>query len=180
MQSFGDRRRPNEPELIPLEVPVPPEVARTFGYRGDARFVGFYWEPAGDEVVYDDGRLSGTGSSYAFLRYRRHPAVEPLLEEYNLGHSDLKATHCLILDRQTGRASVAGRADAYAFLRAQHPAAPELSPQRSGEVRKLIEGLARGWQEFEIDREAIRAAMAEEHRAVSQMVAHLDRFRLPG
>ena len=47
--------------MTPLSVPVPSELAETLGYPGDARFVAFCWEPAGDEVVYEDGRLGGTG-----------------------------------------------------------------------------------------------------------------------
>src|SRR5207244_734575 len=74
--------------LVPL--PVPPNLAEAFGYRGEARFVAFRWEPAGDELVYDDGRLSGTGDPWTFLAYRRHAKVTPHLKPYNLGHSDIE------------------------------------------------------------------------------------------
>jgi hypothetical protein len=64
---------------VPVDVPLPPQLAETFGYPGQARYVAFHWTPSGDEVYYDDGRLGGTGASWAFLTYKRHPAVEPLL-----------------------------------------------------------------------------------------------------
>jgi hypothetical protein len=57
----------DEREMTPVPVPVFPWLAKAFGYRGDARFVAFYWTPAGDEVVYDDGMRSGTGEPWAFL-----------------------------------------------------------------------------------------------------------------
>lgn len=183
MPSFDLPLQPGrKPQLIPLEVPVPPEAVRTFGYPGGARFVGFLWEPAGDEVVYDDGQLSGIGASHAFLTYRRHPAVVPHLETYDLGYSDLEAAHCLILDRELSRAVIATRADARAFLRGQHapPSATELSPSDLEEARSLPEGaFATGWQEVTIDPAKIRAAMTEERRSISEMVTYLDRFTPP-
>src|SRR5438876_10696714 len=115
---------PDDPEPLPgdpISLPLPPAIAETFGYRGDARYAAFYWIPDGDEVVYDDGRLSGTGATWAFLAYRRHAAVAPTLESYNLGYSDVAAEHCLLIDREEGRASVAPLAEAQAFLRDQHP-----------------------------------------------------------
>src|SRR5260221_514912 len=61
-----------KPELIPLEVPVPPGLAAVFGYRADSRFVGFRWEPSGDNVIFDDGQHLGTGHGWAFIAYRNH------------------------------------------------------------------------------------------------------------
>src|SRR6266404_4826333 len=102
---MSDRDPPLPGSLV--DVPLPPQLTETFGYPGQARYVAFYWIPDGDEVVYDDGRMSGTGASWAFLTYRRHRAVEPLLDRWNLGYSDADAEHCLVLDRtEIGRAHV--------------------------------------------------------------------------
>jgi hypothetical protein len=49
----------------------PPELCLTLGSPGAARFVGFRWSPLGDQLVYDDGRGSGTAQSWAFLAYKR-------------------------------------------------------------------------------------------------------------
>ncbi len=75
-----------EPErvLIPLSIPVPPELGRTLGYPGVARLVGFCWQPAGDELEYDDGRLAGAGDWRPWLLYTRHRAVAPHLAPYDL------------------------------------------------------------------------------------------------
>src|SRR5436305_603782 len=48
---------------VPVGVPLPPQLVETFGYPGRARCVSFYWIPIGDQVVYDDDRSVGTGSS---------------------------------------------------------------------------------------------------------------------
>lgn len=34
---------------VRLGVRVPPGLAEAIGYRGDARWVAFHWEPCGDE-----------------------------------------------------------------------------------------------------------------------------------
>jgi hypothetical protein len=57
-----------EPELVPLEVPLPADAARLFGYPGDSRFVGLHWEPAVNEVRSTDGRFyHGFGTIPLFL-----------------------------------------------------------------------------------------------------------------
>src|SRR5580693_660228 len=96
----------------PVDLPLPPELVQTFGYGGNARYVGFHWSPCGDELVVDDGLNSGIGQSWSFLSFRRHPAVAPLLADYNLGYSDSDAEHWLLLDREKSRATIALPADA--------------------------------------------------------------------
>ena len=141
-----------------LRIPVPPMLEQALGYDGSARWVAFYWEPAGDEVMYDDGRASGDGDWWAWLAYVDHPAVGPgLLQKcwrcrgvgttnqlenepcevcdgagllpLNLGSSDFEADHWLIVDRQERRAHVAPVAAAERFLQEQWPPVPELSPE---------------------------------------------------
>ena len=106
---------------LPLEIPFPPRLAEAFGYQGKARFVGFHWDPVGDEVFFDDGQRSGPGEAWAFLAYRQHPTVAPHLDPYNLGYSDLEAEHALLLDRQTDQVQVARLDVVQAFLCQQHP-----------------------------------------------------------
>ncbi len=178
---------PPEPVLaLPgtlLSVPVPPALAQTFGYPGEARFVGFFWEPGGDEIVYDDGRRSGTGDGYAFLAYRRHPAVAVHLQPYNLGSSDEPAEYYLVLDREGQRASVAPKALARDFLEEQHSPRPELTPyeevELAREAEEILQSLAEGWQEVQVSPEDLRQAMARKHQAVTRMIAYLDRVSLP-
>ena len=105
--------------LTPLKVPVPPMLATAIGYKGAARYVSFQWTPYGDEVDYSDGRMSATGDWQAFLAYIQHPAVSPLLAEYDLGSSESEAKHALILDREQHEVYIAPVQDAENFLMKQ-------------------------------------------------------------
>jgi hypothetical protein len=84
--------------LTPLNVPVPPMLAKAIGYTGKARFVSFLWTPYGDEAEYSDGRVTATGNWQAFLAYIQHPAIYPYLQDYDLGSSETEAKHALLLD----------------------------------------------------------------------------------
>jgi hypothetical protein len=173
---------PDEPRLPgqAVDVPVPPDLAEAFGYRGQARFVGFCWSPLGDELNYDDGRSAGSGASHAFLTYKRHKSVEPLLRGWNLGYSDAEAEHCLLLDRQRNRASIAPLAVARAFLKAQHPPARPLSAQEAETLRRQIEeAIAQGWQEVRVNPAEVQRLMQEQRQRVGRMVSFLDMCPTP-
>ena len=143
-------------DLTPLPIPVPPQLEEALGYEGDARWVAFYWTPAGDEAMYDDGQCSGDGDWMGYLAYVDHPAVaihllrpcpaclgrgttndlenEPCdfcdgagLLPLNLGSSDFEADHWLVIDRQERRAYVAPVDVAASFLRQQWPELPQPS-----------------------------------------------------
>jgi hypothetical protein len=107
--------------LTPLTLPVPPMLAKAIGYSGEARFVSFHWTPFGDETEYSDDRVSATGNWQAFLAYIQHPAISPLLHDYNLGSSDSEAHHALILDREKPAMYVAPVKEAEIFLQKQWP-----------------------------------------------------------
>src|SRR5262249_33131647 len=102
--------------------PVPPMLEAAFGYAGQARYVGFYWESAGDELAYDDGRCGLAGAEWdAWLLFTRHHLVAPVLAAYDLGNSDAPARHWLILDRQTRTLAVAPVQEARTVVRQQWP-----------------------------------------------------------
>ena len=169
----------SSPPGIPLNLPFPSELAETFGYRGDARFVGFYWSPCGDEVIYTDGRSTGTGQSWTFLTYRRHRTVAPLLAGWNLGYSDQDADHCLILDRERNRISIAPIAEARTFLKSQHPPRPELSPEQAETLREQVESLIQQWREADVDPAEVQRLMDDQRSRLAQMVAFLNTCPLP-
>lgn len=161
---------------VRLSVPVPPRLAELIGYRGEARWVGFHWEPCGDESFYDDGRSSGTGSPWTYLAYVRHPAVAPEVVAFNLGSSDCEAEECLVLDRDEQSVYVAPVRAARTFLARQHPPLPERPPALvHGAATNLAEllDLSR-WGEVELDQGAAERAMREEQRAIAEMVSFLD------
>lgn len=39
-----------------MTVHYPDDLAEAFGYNSDAHYVGFYWDHAGDELTWLDGR----------------------------------------------------------------------------------------------------------------------------
>ncbi len=163
-----------------LPLPVPPRLAEALGYPGAAAWVSFCWQPAGDEVAYDDGRLTGTGEGQAYLRYTRHRAVAPHLAPYELGSSDAPARHRLVLDRQERKLYVATDREARAHLRA-HWSRLELRPASSwiaeqwavvddARLRMARRG-ARTQQELSAE---VAARMAAQARVEADLVAWLD------
>src|SRR5687768_817452 len=128
-------------DITPLNIPVPPMLAKAMGYKGDARFVSFQWTPYGDEADYSDGRLSGTGNWQAFLAYIQHPVVSPFLQEYDLGSSDSEARHALILDRNKHQIMIASVKEARKFLEAQWPPQPTIRMSKEEYLDMLSKAL---------------------------------------
>jgi len=61
--------------LQALTLPVPPMLEAALGYPGTARYVAFYWIPAGDELLWDEGWRSADGAWQGWLTFTRHPRV---------------------------------------------------------------------------------------------------------
>lgn len=166
-----------KPDLIPLDVPVPPGLARVFGYRERARFVSFHWEPSGDDVFFDDGRRSGTGDGRGFLAYVRHRHVAPHLEPYDLGGCDREADHVFVIDQELDLAGVVPIAAARRFLKSQLPPLPPLTPEQMEAARHAVdEAVAQGWREVRVDPDAVRRIMEERRQALEQMLSYLERW----
>lgn len=163
----------------PVDLPLPPDLCLTLGYGGPARYVGFTWSPFGDQLVYTDGISSGTAQSWAFLAYKRHRAVAPLLEPFDLGSSEEDGTHMILIDRAENRASVAPVAEARAFLQAQHPPAPDLNPEQREEFEREVERLLAEHRARPIDHAAIAKAMEEQRGRVGRMMSWLDQCPVP-
>jgi hypothetical protein len=96
------------------------------GYRGEAQFVSFQWTPYGDETHDSDGRVQATGNWQVFLAFIHHPAVSPLLSDYDLGSSDSEAKHVLILDQKQLTLYIAPVKEAEKFLSEQWPKEPPI------------------------------------------------------
>jgi hypothetical protein len=159
----------------PVDLPLPPDLAETFGYRGKARYVSFAWSPTGDELVVDDGRSSRSGESWSFLVWKRHPAVAPLLAGFQLGASDRRAEHVLILDRLANRASIAPLNEGLTFVEAQHPPPPRLSRREAEALRQGLEAfLEEDRRQQDIDPAEIQRAMVEQRGRVGRMISWLD------
>jgi hypothetical protein len=138
------------------------------GYQGEARYVAFYWQPAGDEAMYNDGRMAGDGDWWAWLGYVDHPTVAPHLMRpcqtcsgrgtadtlynnpcldcdgagrhlLNLGSSDFEADHWLILDREEREVYAAAVPAAVQFLAAQWPPQPDISAEDAGTIAQALQ-----------------------------------------
>ncbi len=88
------------------------------GYRGTARFVGFWWDSELDDVSWDDGIDSedATGQWEEWSAYLAQ--IGPYLR-VNLGRTDEEATHLVIFDRAEKYALVAWMDEGLAFLKNQ-------------------------------------------------------------
>jgi hypothetical protein len=84
--------------FIPLQQRMHPWLDRKLGYFGNARFVCFYYEPRGEEVIWKDGRsygfASGGWSCFA-------DDIAPLADRHQvaLGHTGTPARQVLLIDR---------------------------------------------------------------------------------
>ena len=100
----------------------PAEFWPALGYRGEARFVGVYWEPAGDEACWCDGRRTVVGAEWAAYNALIGHNFEPKDAAHQLlGSSEERATHWLVIERAAERAWLAKASEARAFLRSQWP-----------------------------------------------------------
>ena len=94
-------------ELLPLPYRLPPAFAEQLGYYRNRRFVAAYWEPLGDEVTVRDDQIVATGQGirYAWSDFFHQGQVCAWLwlQNVNLGNSDERETHWLIIDRATNQ-----------------------------------------------------------------------------
>jgi hypothetical protein len=102
---------------------VPPNFLLSLGYNGGRRFVALYWEPSGDEACFDDGVSSACGlcDNWLYLGFIRQPDMQRWLNEneLNLGNSDERARHWLVVDAQTSDLYAAPHAEACRILHTQ-------------------------------------------------------------
>lgn len=99
---------------IPVELPKSFEEA--LGCPGSLKWVAFYWEPCGDEAMYDDGVTSGDCNWEGYLAFMRHPRVGPWPFDYDFGSSDSEATHWLLCDLESREVYVGEKEEVKAFL----------------------------------------------------------------
>lgn len=103
-----------------IGVPVPIILEKALGYHYGRRFVGFWWDNENNELSFYDGNaLSHEGSSRSWLKYVGHEKVKHAFSSFRFGTINSKATHWLILDRETRRLYASLIKDAEIFLDAQ-------------------------------------------------------------
>lgn len=145
-----------------VDVPVVPELAECLGYRGQARYVAFYFDADSDSVQFNDGNCAGGGYSWCWRCYTRHPAVEPLLRRFDLTSPD--SSLCLVLDREASRASIATGDEAADFLLLHRLPLPSIQ----------TEPRASDWREEQPDSAEVARAMQAQRTRVARLISWLD------
>lgn len=160
--------------FVPLDIHVPPNAARAFGYSGSACHVAFFWEPVGDELCYDDGRIAGTGEWHPFLQYRSHRHIAPSLRFWNIGYSDEEAEHWLVLNPLAGRAWIALVADARAFLAAQHP---KMEPVRMVDLPRIRDEIRKALSRRTASAEQVRDWQRRQQAELRDLLSQCEAWR---
>jgi hypothetical protein len=120
MSSFGSRPEDQAAALAALVALIEKSVRgmdQKLGYHGADRFVVFYYESRGGEVVWRDSQSYGfaTGAGQLFIDDLA-PIAE--LHNVNVGGSATSASHVLLIDRRDQRAYFVERDEAFRFLEA--------------------------------------------------------------
>ena len=109
--------------LRPLPYPLPPSFAEQLGYYRNRRFVAAYWESLGDEVTIRDDQViaTGLGLRYAWSDFfhQGQMCTWLWLHNINLGNSDERETHWLIIDRVANQGFITPRAHGYHVIQQQ-------------------------------------------------------------
>lgn len=114
------------------------------GYHGKDRFVLFYYEPRGEEVIWQDSHSSGfsTGFGQCFI-----DELAPVAEAHkvDIGHSGSPGSQVLLIDRAQRRAYFAARDEAVRCLAdaaKKQPAGNSDTPDKTaplGSLASLVE-----------------------------------------
>lgn len=162
-----------------LSVRLPQTFEKAIGYDGRLRWAAFYWEPCGDEAVFDDGFCSGDGNWDGFLALVDHPNVSPLLSGYNLGSSEEEAEHWLLADLVERDLYVGQREEIHRFVIEQAKGAipqiasqVEITPQLHREIFQNILAKLKSVEPPSMEEE-IEKLIREEQEAIQSMVAEL-------
>jgi hypothetical protein len=120
------------PGFLALPERLPPYLDRRLGYVGDDRFVIFYYEPRGEEVVWEDGHTYGFGAG-GWCAFEDLVAPLGKLHGADLGNTVSAGRDVLVLDRQRGLTYFAERGCARRFVG---------GPTRAGVGDSITPGLA--------------------------------------
>ena len=166
-----------------IPVKLPESFEEALGYPGQLKWVAFYWEPCGDEAMFDDGICSGDGNWWGYQAFVDHPNVAPWLSPYDLGSSDAEATHWLLCDLETREVYVGERELVRSFLineaKRVLPQLPivEASPEElKGVLAKMLDPLREELKQLPApSMEEVEEKMRKDQEAVEKMVAELGR-----
>lgn len=97
-RTLADVLPETEQDFVSIGQQINPRIDRQLGYFGDARFVLFYYEPRGEEVIWKDGRSYGFGTGAWDTFFRE---IAPLAESHGVrvGDNASAGKDVLLVDR---------------------------------------------------------------------------------
>jgi hypothetical protein len=171
----------------------PAEFWPALGYEGEARYVAIYWEPAGDEASYDDGRVNLCGANWTayqtLLGFQESGRLDYAWQfQFETGSSEEPAKYWIVIDRQYQEhmAWLVSPEEASFFLRLQWPelVAIDEGELPAGEELPPIDWMAlqaeitRSFREIPIpSHEEIVAAMRRDQELLAELKTALANWR---
>src|SRR5580704_8925534 len=136
MSAFGSIPESCSAVLAPLVALIEKSVRgmdQKLGYRGKDRFVLFYYEPRGEEVIWQDRPSSGfsTGFGQCFID-ELSPVAE--VHKVDLGNSGTPGPQVLLIDRTERQAYFVERDEAIRCLSSMAWKQPEDDSGTRGEI----------------------------------------------
>lgn len=160
-----------------IPVTLPQSFEEALGYPRGFRWVAFYWEPCGDEAMFNDGFCCADGNWWGYKQFVDHPSVAPWLSPYDLGSSDGEAKHWLLCDLESREVYVGERKLIGSFLNEEvkkyvpEPPKVEYSPE---EITELLTKIREELQQVPAPSMAeIEEKMRRDQEAVEKMVKEL-------
>lgn len=189
LESLQELCQAESRKLVPLLVPVPPNLELTLGYSGeskapftnttrDAHFLAFYYSLS-DKPYWEDGLGGQTDRWDGYLTWTRNWMVLAGLGPYygKLGAADAEASHTWLLDRRTRLIYVTERGNPAAreLLRAQWP--PETWPNISAEeAANLLRQRLDQHIHQPLSQQQIMALYHQQNQDVAELADWLERY----
>ncbi|MEV0132641.1 hypothetical protein AB0H83_29795 [Dactylosporangium sp. NPDC050688] len=130
---------PGHPVEVPLQ--APPTLMRALDYLGDSQYVALYQDRS--LCMIDDGVTTDDADPHGWHLFRNHTLVRRLLNGYHLGSEHEPAQHRLVVDRLTGRLTIALPEDAEQLLASQPRTRDALTGDMSpGDAARYLDAAA--------------------------------------
>lgn len=105
-------------DFVPVRQCLHQSIERKLGYFRQARFVMFYYEPRGAEVVWNDGGSYGFGCG-GWMTFLDEIAPLARRQGINIGGDEEAGDHVLVVDRELKQAWFADRDSAKSLIAEQ-------------------------------------------------------------
>lgn len=164
-----------------LKVIFPPKriLENALGYRGDARYLSAWWEPAGDELMLSDGRVTYCGDWWSYLQFvdANAAAVYP----YSLGGIEEQATHRLLLDLEERRCYAGESREIERFVQDQWPWSRKPAAvvhMTSEQLEEIVQRLQEDFQQVRHGRARdVNEALVQAQLSYARLVEWLEEHR---